>query len=318
MSSLRKYFFALTSIALLLAGCNSTTLPEEIPPTTAVEPTSAPRTIVLGDISDDPAEVIEGFQPFADYIAAQLADFGITVGEVKVARDADEMIRMLSTGEVDLYFDSVYPATLVSDACGGQVILRRWRYGVEEYQSVIFTTKTSGITSVSELPGHMMAFDNEYSTSGFVLPAVTLSAQGINLVGKENYNAPVAADETGFVFSYDDENTLQWILSGFVDAAVTDDYYFEQVFSDEVRTNLVELARTDFVPRQVVVVSPTIAPPLLEKITQILLTADKTEEGQAALEPFQTTRFDHFPEGIERASATMREMVNIINTIPLP
>ena len=318
MRSVQQCLFALTNIALLLAGCISTTSPEEIPSTAVVEPTDAPHTIVLGDISDDPAEVIEGFQPFADYIADQLEDYGITVGEVKVARDANEMIRMLATGEVDLYFDSVYPATLVSDASGGQVILRRWRYGVEEYQSVIFTTKTSGITSVAELSGHMVAFDNQYSTSGFVLPAVTLYEEGITLVGKENYNAAVAADETGFVFSYDDENTLQWILSGFVDAAATDDYYFGHIFSDEVRANLVELARTDFVPRQVVVVSPEISPLLREEITQILLTAHETEDGQTALEPFQTSKFDRFPEGIERASATMREMVEIINTIPLP
>lgn len=309
-----RAFPILLIFSLLLASCATPTPPA---PTATAEPLSTQKTIVLGDISDDPAEVIEGTQPFADYLASQLSEFGITAGEVKIARDAEQMIEMLASGEVDLYFDSVYPATLVSDASGGRVILRRWRYGVEEYQSVIFATKESGITSIADLPGHIMAFDNRFSTSGFVLPAVHIEEQGIDLVGKENYNAPVGENETGFVFSYDDENTLQWIQSGFVDAAATDDYYYEVIFTDEVRANLVELARTDFVPRQVVVVSPKMEAALLEAVTDALLHADQTEAGVAALDPFQTSKFDRFPEGIEEASATMRKMVEIINTIPL-
>ena len=318
MSSLHPRFFLFASLALLLLGCadRGVQATTPTPPTTSTE--TVERTIVLGDISDDPAEVIEGSLPFANYIAGELSDYGITVGEVKIARSTDEMIEMLASGEVDLYFDSVYPATLVSDASGGQVILRRWRYDVEEYQSVIFATKESGITSIDELQGHMLAFDNQFSTSGFVLPAVHLYNEGLNLVGKSNYNAAVGANETGFVFSFDDENTMQWIQSGFVDAAATDDYYYENIFTDEIRSNLIELARTDYVPRQVVVVSPKMPDPMLKDVIQILLTAHETEAGREALKPFQTGRFDRFPEGIATASETMRDMVEIINTIPLP
>ena len=314
LSKKSMLFFVVIFVSLILAACTSTT-PAETAPT--VEPVLEQRSIVLGDISDDPAEVIEGFQPFADYLAAELKDYGITIGEVKIARDADEMIELLSKGEVDLYFDSIYPATLVSDASGGQVILRRWRFGIEEYQSVIFTSKDSGITSLSQLNGRKIAFDNQLSTSGFVLPAMHLSQYGITLVGKEDYNASVSPGEVGFVFSYDDENTLQWILNGFVDAAATDDYYYEHLFSAEVRENLVELARTDFVPRQVVVVTPMMTELLEEEVIRVLLTAHETEAGLAALDPFQTSKFDRFPEGIEEASASMRQMIEIIDAIPL-
>ena len=304
---------ALIGAFFLLTGCTGNSIPTATP-----IPTTPQRAIVLGDISDDPAEVIEGSQPLADYLAAGLSDYGITIGEVKVAKSTDEMIEMLASGEVDRYFDSVYPATLVSDASGGQVILRRWRYGVEEYQSVIFATKESGITSITDLQGHMLAFDNQFSTSGFVLPAVYLQGQGINLVGKTTFDAQVDADEAGFVFSFDDQNTLQWIQRGFVEAGATDDYSYENLFPDDVRETLIELARTDYVPRQVVVVSPRMSATMLEEVSQILLTAHESEGGRAALEPFQTTRFDRFPEGIAAASERMRNMVNIINTIPLP
>ena len=141
------------------------------------------RAIVLGDISDDPAEVIDGAQPLAMYLASHLGEFGITTGQVRVAKSIDEMAELLASGEVDLYFDSTYPATIISDASGANIILRRWRFGVEEYHSVIFASKSSGITSLADLYGQMLAFDAPYSTSGYVLPAVHLDTAVSQLDG---------------------------------------------------------------------------------------------------------------------------------------
>ncbi len=298
----------------LLAACTT-----PVAPTT---PTASPQpeghAIVLGDISDDPGEVIEGTQPLADYLAEQLAPQGITEGRVIIANDTDEMINLLQTGEVDLYFDSVYPATLVSDASGAQPILRRWRFGVETYHTVIFASKESGITTLDELPGHTIALDTPFSTSGFLLPAVHLTEQGLRLVGKASYEAEVNSGNVGFVFTYDDENTLQWVLSGRVAAGATDDYNYEVAFPEEAREQLVPLAETASVPRQVVVAGAHLDAEMLDAIRTTLLTAHETEAGRAALEPFQTTRFDAFPEGIEAAQEEMREMMGVVQQLPMP
>jgi phosphonate transport system substrate-binding protein len=282
-----------------------------------VEPVEI-HAIVLGDISDDPAEVIEGTQPLADYLASQLSDYGITEGQVRIASSTDEMAKLLADGEVDLYFDSPYPATLISDQAGAKVILRRWRFGVEEYQSVIFASVASGIEAINDLPGHMVAMDAPYSTSGFLLPSVHLLENGLTLTGKKNYGDPVANDEVGFVFSYDDENTLQWVLSGLTDAGVTDDYNFDVAFPDDAKAQLVELARTEYIPRQVVVMRSGLDDDLVQAIVQVLTSMHETEAGAAALEPFQTSKFDEFPEGIEAAAKRMRAMMELIGNISLP
>lgn len=274
--------------------------------------------IVLGDISDDPAEVIDGTQPLADYLANHLNDYGITSGQVRVVSSTSEMAQLMKNGEVDLYFDSTYPATLVSDETGAQIILRRWRFGVEEYHSVIFASATSGITSLEDLSGHMVAMDAPYSTSGFMLPAVLMTESGLTLVGKRGHGEPVATDEVGFVFSYDDENTLQWVLSELVSAGVTDDYNFDVAFPEEVTQNLVVLARTESTPRQVVVARAGLDSELLDAIKQVLMSIHEDKAGQAALEAFQTTQFDEFPEGIEIATKRMREMMEIAKDISLP
>jgi hypothetical protein len=51
---------------------------------------------------------------------------------------------------------------------------------------------------------------------------------------------------------------------------------------------------------------------------QVLTSMHESADGQAALENFQTTRFDAFPEGIEAATRRMREMMEIVKDIPMP
>jgi len=274
--------------------------------------------IVLGDISDDPAEVIEGAQPLADYLAAQLSSYDITEGQVRVASSTDEMTKLLANGEVDLYFDSTYPATLISDASGANIILRRWKFGVEEYQSVIFASVESGIKSIDDLPGHMVAMDAPYSTSGFLLPSVYLLEHDLKLVGKKSNGDSVSSNEIGFAFSYDDENTLQWVLSGLADAGVTDDYNYDVAFPEDSKTQLVELARTQFTPRQVVVLRSGIDSDLVQAIIDVLTTMHETEAGAEALDQFQTSKFDEFPDGIEAATSRMRDMMQLVEGIQTP
>ena len=315
----------LTSAMILLGvtACTAQPTPPPIVNTEVVVPTatSTPpeeNPIVLGDISDDPAEVIEGAQPIADYLASQLKDYGITSGQVRVASSIEEMTELLRSGEVDLYFDSTYPATLISDETGAKIILRRWKFGVEEYNAVIFASKDSGITSIEQLAGQIVVMDAPYSTSGYLLPAVHLMENGLMLSGKKDYNQPVASDEVGFVFSYDDENTLQWVLNGFASAGVVDDYRFDVAFPADVTANLVVLARTETTPRQIVIASPALDESLIEAIKTALIGMDETEAGQAALKNFLTSKFDEFPEGIDVAVKRMREMMDIVQGIQLP
>jgi len=313
---IKKSSFMAVIVSVVLISCNGGAIPTGNDPA-ATQPEQT-KAIVIGDISDDPAEVIEGTQPLADYLAANLGEYGITEGQVRVVTSTEEMAQLLKKDEIDLYFDSTYPATLISDQSGAKIILRRWRFGVEEYQSVIFASESSGVTSTDQLPGHMMAMDAPYSTSGFLLPAVYLTENGLTLVGKKSTGDPVKSDEVGFAFSYDDQNTLQWVISGLADAGVTDDYNFDVAFPEEARSQLVELARTESTPRQVAVVRSGLDDELVQAIIRVLSNMHETEEGQAALEPFQTTRFDEFPDGIDAATRRMREMMELVKDIQLP
>jgi len=318
-------------IVALLAACSvpspaATSPPTEVAATEDLptpETTEAPATepakdtIVFGDIGSDPAEIIDGTQPIADYVASKLADYGVAAGAVRVAASDTEMIELIKNGEVDLYFDSVYPATLIADGSGARPFVRRWSRGVGEYHTVIFASKASGIASVDDLPGKMVAFDNPYSTSGYMLPLAYLSEQGFTLTEKQSNSDAVAKDEIGYAYSNADENTVQWVISGLVAAGVTDNVRYARL-DQAVRDQLVILAETEDVPRQVGLARADIDPKLLKAITEILLKADQDDEGKAALESFaNTTKLDEFPD-IDKTFVRIREMIDLVNKAQKP
>jgi phosphonate transport system substrate-binding protein len=303
-----KLTLIVTIFILFIVGCTIST--SDLEATDATPEND--RVIVIGDISDEPAETIEGTQPVADYLAARLGDYGISHGEVKIAPDLDTMLQWIADGEVDLYFDSPYPVLVISQQTGAEPILRRWKYGVSEYHSLFFTRKETGITSLEDLSGHMVAFEESFSTSGFMLPLSYLYEQGMNPVAMSDPETAVAADEVGYVFSTADNTTIQWVVSGKVPVGVVDNITYELFVPEETRQGLVIIAETEDVPRQLVLTRPGMDEDLVAAIKSELINMNESEEGQAALEIFLTTEFDEFPEGANAALDRMRTLYQLV------
>lgn len=293
MCAFRYRCALLCGLLVLLSACAA--WPEPVPPATFTPVAPVGRTIVLGDVSDEPTEIAPHFQPLADYLAARLGTHGISGGAVQLAPSLDAMGDLLQREQVDLYFDSPYPAMVINDAVGAQPILRRWKGGEAVYSSVFFTRAESPITSLADLRGQMLGLEESFSTSGYFLPVTTLIGEGLRPREKPTSNAPVGSDEVGYVFSQDADNTIQWVLSGRVAAGAVDRRSLEQL-PPESRAALRTFAETEQVPRHVVLVRPGMDPALREAISAILLAMHETSEGRRVLVQFEeTARFDVFP-----------------------
>lgn len=279
---------------------------------TAVEtPVAEGHVLVLGDISDEPAETIRGTQPLADYLADHLGDYGITAGEVKIAPDFDTMIQWIEDGKVDLYFDSPYPVLVISEETGAQPILRRLRFGVSEYHSVFFVRADSPIQSLTELTGQVVAFEEAFSTSGYMLPLSYLIQEGFNPVEVASPETAVPEGQIGYAFSTADDTTIQWVVSGVIQAGVIDNVTFQRL-PEETQAELRIIANTEDVPRQMVLVRPGLDEALVDAVSDVLLIMDEDEAGQAALEAFQTTEFTEFPEGYAAAMEHMQTLYQLV------
>ncbi|MGD1849420.1 MAG: PhnD/SsuA/transferrin family substrate-binding protein [Cyanophyceae cyanobacterium] len=118
-------------------------------------------------------------------------------------------------------------------------------------------------------------------------------------------------DSVGYVFSDSDETSIQWVLSKRVSAAAIGSSDFLKI-PQETRDQLVILAKTESVPRHLVMVSPTLTPEQVEAIRVALLAADKNKEGKDKLEGFEdTAKFDELPGGVEQSFARMRKLYEL-------
>ena len=267
----------------------------------------ATDVLVVGDISDEPVKKIERFQPLIDYLAANLHEYGISMGQVKIASNRETMIEWMKNGEVDLFIDSLYPAMVVADASGARPIIRRWKENVSQYHTVFFTTADSGIATLDDLMGEVVAFEDDNSTSGYMLPLAHLVGQGYVPIRKESVDASVSEAEIGYVFSGEDQNTLHWVVSGRAVAGATDSQSYEDVLK-ESDVDLHIIAETEAVARSIVIAGADVSDELVTEITRLLLSLDETEEGREILAINKTAQFDQFPEGANQAFTRMREL----------
>ncbi len=254
------------------------------------------RDIVIGSINDNPKEEVQAFLPIAQYLGEELQKDGIEKGKVVITRSMEKMAELLSAGKVDLYIDSPYPILNVSNLSGGVFFLRRWKGGLSGYHSVIFTHKDSTITTLEDLKGKMIAFEEPWSSSSYFLPKHSLMQHNISLVEKNNFRESVEGGKLGYVFSYSDKNTMFWVLNKQVDAGGMSQEKMNRHAKDNIDSIRI-IHQTFYIPRHVVLHRADLEPELVARITEILTEMDKTEKGREVLKAFEeTAKFDAIPE----------------------
>ncbi len=205
------------------------------------------------------------------------------------------LAQAIREGKVDLFHDSVVPTMVLSRWSGSIPIARQWKYEEADYYSVILVKKNSGINSLSDLKGRVIAFDEPHSTSAHILPRMLLTEKKLKLV-RVIPPQGVEPDAVGFIHGSDD-NAPHLVAVGKVDAAATSHREF-QVLRPEIRDGLKIIARTRSVPRQILSVRKDLAPKMVAALRDILIHMDRDPEGQAALKGQQkTTKIDEIPPG---------------------
>ncbi len=255
---------------------------------------SSAESLNLGSIGIDPVTETKKFSPLASYLARQLQTDGIDEGKVVVAASIPAMSSLMQTRQIDLYIDSFFPSLAVSRLTDSKLLLRRWKMGKSEYQSVIFTRKDSGIARLEDLKGKVIAFEEPFSSTGYFFPKIPLLENDLRLALKKQGNDPVKPDEVGYVFSHGDSNTIYMVLNGVVAAGTTDDQKYFTLAKSLGSFKIIH--KTVPFPRQLVSYRADLPANLVTRIRDILLNMHRSEAGKQILQAFEsTTKFEAIP-----------------------
>ncbi len=118
------------------------------------KPTLTTKPLTLGIVFQGTREPVEEhFRPLVDYAAAKLSPTGETRGVVIVAPTLGQMMKLLDEKRVDFYMESPYPTYLINRLGAARLLLRRWKGGLGEYRSLIFSSKESKVKRLEDLRG---------------------------------------------------------------------------------------------------------------------------------------------------------------------
>lgn len=250
--------------------------------------------LVLGRISEDPKAHYGELKPLLDYVLPRMKSVGITHGRVLMAKDAQQMASYLRHGRIDWVTESPGTALELQRRADARPLLLTERNGVSRYHTVIFARRDSGIQSLQELRGRSIAFQNNGSTSSYLVPASVLLDAGMQLEMMLSPDDKPGARETGFLFARSELNVATWVDKRMVDAGALSsvDWNDPHHVPVQFKRDFVVLQETADFPRALELVRNDLNPKVEAKLREVLLQAASDPQAAPALRSFfGTTRF---------------------------
>jgi phosphonate transport system substrate-binding protein len=267
------------------------------------------KSLTMGLVFPNPGQPVpEPLREFVGYVARKLSSTPAISGTVVVVPTASQLVKLLEEKRVDFYMESPHATYLINRLGSATLLLRRWKGGMGEYRSIIFTNKESGISRVEELSGKMIAFEDAGSTSGYFMPTLLLLNKRLMLAEKPGLDAKVTTKEVGYIFAGTDKNILNFVLAKKVAAGAfsNDDY---AGVGEKEKSAIAILEETANMPRHLVSTRKDLPVPVAKRLKEVLLAMHDDAEGRAILQRTDnTTKFDLLPGGEESMRKNLVEL----------
>jgi phosphonate transport system substrate-binding protein len=274
------------------------------------KPDTSTKPLTLGVVFQGPTApaVEERFRPLVDYAARKLGSTGDAKGSIALAPTSGQMMKLLEEKRVDFYMESPYPTYLINRLGAARLLLRRWKGGMADYRTVIFTRKTNGVARLEDLHGKIIAFEDPGSTSGYFLPKLFLLKKGFSVVEKPNAEAKVASREIGYIFANSDKKIVDLVMQEKVAAgAFSSDNYAS--LDNTAKASISIIGESESVPRHLVSVRKDLAEPVRAGLKDVLLNMHQDDQGREILRKIDnTTKFDTLPGGEEAVRKKLVEL----------
>ncbi|MFP4644189.1 MAG: phosphate/phosphite/phosphonate ABC transporter substrate-binding protein, partial [Spirochaetales bacterium] len=224
--------------------------------------------------SGDTQEIVAGGQELADMVY----DRTDIVIEANVATEYAGVIEALGTDPPSAHMTSLatFAYVMAADRDLAESELVSVRYGRPFYDGQIIAGADTGIESVEDLEGASFARPDPASTSGWIIPMLTMRAEGIDT----DSDLGEVVDVGGHT------SVVTAVYSGDAEAGATYVDAREDVEEQESdvmdRVNVIEVSEP--IPNDGVQFHPSVPDDIREPIVEALLEIAETEEGQEAMD----------------------------------
>ncbi|MEW5957245.1 MAG: phosphate/phosphite/phosphonate ABC transporter substrate-binding protein [Chloroflexota bacterium] len=258
----------------IVDGSISTGWPVEAAPAEEAEaaPAEGEVSLVMSFVpSGDTEEILASGETLAQMIAERT---GYKV-ESNVATSYAAVIEAMGAGNAQIGWLNTFSYVLAHEKYGVEVALATVRFGSTSYKGQIITRNDSGIAELADLKGKTFCRPDPLSTSGWIIPSITLAANGID---------PEADIEVTDVGSHN--NVVTAVYNGECDAGATFVDARGSVEDDipDVKDVVVVITESADIPNDTVSFAADVPAEVGDNVVNALLDIAGTEDGKAALE----------------------------------
>ncbi len=281
----------------------------------AADQYEADRRFVIGRISMKPSKKLPQLEAMNDYLARSLADGAQYKFDEIITPSVGQMAERLRKDAVDLISETPFAALELAERAGAEIILREWKNGFAEYSSILITRKDSGISSLKDLKGRVIVFEDPGSTSGFLLPLAILRAQGLDCVELSSVRDRPPANQIGYVFAHHEINVSTLVARGLADAgAMSDlDWGNENEVPVGFRQNLQVFYKSDPVLRSVVLVRRGLDAGLKDELVRLFEQMQNSAKGRRVMKKYnKAQKYDSLTGDLNKKLDALREMHRLV------
>ncbi len=288
-------FVLLSLLALVLVGCGTPKLG------------TADNPIIMSFVpSGDTQQIIAS----GDQIAKMVSDkTGLTV-KANVGTDFAAVREAMGANKAHIGWLNTFNYVLAHEKYGVNVALVTQRFGATTYKGQIIVRADSGIKSLADLKGKVMCWVDPNSTSGYIIPRITLKANGID--PDKDFSKTVEAGSHN--------NVVTQVYNGDCDAGATYADARSSVEKDlpDVKEKVAVLATTTDIPNDNVSFTKDFPADMRDKIVTALLEIAATDEGKQALNTLYSieglqkaddTFYDPFRADLSKAGINIEDLV---------
>jgi basic membrane protein A len=269
-----------------------------------------------GEVEPSDVSIVMSFVPSGDTetILASGDELAQMIGErtgydveSNVATSYAAVIEAMGAGNAQVGWLNTFGYILAHEKYGVDVALATERFGATTYKGQIITRADSGIETIQDLVGTTFCRPDPLSTSGWIIPSITMAAEGLDV---EN---DIEVTDVG---SHD--NVVTAVYNGDCDAGATYVDARGTIEDDvpDVKEQVVIIRESADIPNDTVSFAADVPADVREAVTNALLDIAGTEEGKTALEdlyeieglvPVDDTFYDAFRADLDASGFSIED-----------